>query len=79
MRSLNVMHGFPVGCGLQKFFEITSFRTTISSACSPTDLTPLRMPYVGYGAQGDSGDIFLAEFFCVPTRDTVGEIRLTWN
>ena len=38
MRSLNVMHGFPVGFGLQKFFEITSFRTTISSACSPTSL-----------------------------------------
>jgi len=32
------MHGFSVGCGLQKFFEITSFRTTLSSACSPTSL-----------------------------------------
>ena len=42
MRRLNVMHGFLVGCGLQKFFEITSFRTTLSSACSPTSLSSWR-------------------------------------
>ena len=36
MHSLDVLHGCSVSCGIQKFFEITSFRTTISSACSPT-------------------------------------------
>ena len=34
----NVLHGFSASCGLQKFFESTSFRMTISRACSPTIL-----------------------------------------
>jgi len=42
MIRLNVLHGCPVDCDSQKFFEITSFRTTLSSACSPTSLSSWR-------------------------------------
>ena len=39
-----MLHSSPISCGLQKFFEITPFGTTISSACSPASFFSRAFP-----------------------------------
>jgi len=60
MFSLNVMLGFSVGCGLQWFFEITSFRISILRACSPT----IRFSQAFFSPNGRNG--LASEIFIPP-------------